>query len=106
MTDDQLDAKLAEIVTQLREALRESAALAHDLQRSREALAEIGRAAPQLVLREQDALGSGGRPVDPWPTHAELLSLLRRELRLQEHIAELRGSLRQMGLGPELFGSE
>lgn len=103
MTDDQLNGKVAEIVAELRRALQEAAAVAHDIQRRRAALVEIGSKAHQLVLREKNSLSCGDLAVDPWPTHDDVVSALGRDLRLRDQITELRGRLRQMGIGPELF---
>ena len=103
MTDEQLNGKVAEILAELRRALQEATAVAHDIQRHREALAEIGAKAEQLVLRDKNSLGCGELAVEPWPTHDQVVSALRRDLRLREEIAELRGRLRQMGIGPDLF---
>ncbi len=103
LTDEQLNGKVAEILAELRRALQEAAAVAHDIQCRRDALVEIGSTAPQLVLRDRNSLSAGELAVDPWPAHDEVVSMLRRELRLRDQITELRGRLRQMGIGPELF---
>ena len=103
MTDEQLNGKVAEIVAELRRALQEAAVVAHDIQRCREALVEIGSNAHQLVFREKNSVICGELAVDPWPTHDEVVSALRRDVRLRDQIIELRGRLRQMGIGPELF---
>ena len=65
MTDEQLNGKVAEIVAELRRALQEAAAVAHDIQRRREALVEIGSKAHQLVLPEKNSLSCGELAVDP-----------------------------------------
>ncbi len=103
MTDEQLNAKVAEIITELRRALQEAAAVAHDIQRHREALVQIGSKAQQLVLRDKNSLSAGELAGDPWPRHDEVVSALHRDLRLREQISELRGRLGQMGIGPDLF---
>ena len=103
MTDEELNGKVAEIVAELHRALQEGAAVAHDMQRHREALVEIGSKANQLGLGEKNSLSCGELAFAPWPTHDEVVSALRRHIRVNDQISELRGRLRQMGIGPELF---
>ena len=103
MTDEELNGKVAKIVAELQRALQEGAATAYDIQRHREALVEIGSKANQLGLREKNSLSCGELAVAPWPTHDELVSALRRHIRVSDQISQLRGHLRQMGIGPELF---
>lgn len=103
VTDEQLDRKLREIVDQVRRVLRESAVVAHDLRACRVALARVGAQAQEMVLADDGSLSCGGTAVEPWPTHEEVCRLLRLDRQLRERIATLRGDLRRMGIGPELF---
>ena len=103
MTDEQLDGKVAKMLEELRRAVFEATPVARDIQRHREALADIGAKAERLVLRDENSLGCGELAVEPWPTHNQVVTALRRDRRLHERITELRGRLRQMGIGPDLF---
>ena len=103
VTDEQLDRKVREIVDQLRRVLRESAVVAHDLRTCRVALARVGAQAQEMVLADDGSLSCGGTAVEPWPTDEEVRRLLRLDWQLCERMALLRGDLRRMGIGPELF---
>ena len=103
VSDDQLDSKIREIVDELRRALQELAAVAHDMRTCRDALVRIGAQAQELVLADRHHLSCRDSAVEPWPTHEEVRRVLSLDRQLRERIAILRGDLRQMGIGPELF---
>ena len=103
VTDEELSGRILQIVEQLRRALQDSALVAIKIRECRHALANVGAEAHLLVLADQDSLACRDASMEPWPTHDEMRGVLRRHRELGEKIAELRGQLRGLGVGPDLF---
>jgi len=103
VTDEGMNGGIRHIVDQLRRALQDSALVALEIRACRDALASVGAQVQDLVLADQDTLTCRDASIEPWPTHDEVRRVLRRHRELGERIAELRGQLRGLGVGPDLF---
>ena len=103
VTDEEMNGRIRQIVDQLRRALQDSALVAHQIRACRDALASVGAQVQDLVLADRDTLACRDASIEPWPTHDEVRRVLRRHRELRERIAELRGDLHDLGIGPDLF---
>ncbi len=103
VSDEEMDRRVRELVNELRRALQEAALVARDVRTFRRVLAGIGAQAQELALAGESGLSNGESVVEPWPTHDEFCGVLRLDRQLRERIDHLRGDLRRLGIGPDLF---
>ncbi len=103
VTDEELSGRILQIVEQLRRALQDSALIALEIREYRRVLASTGARMQDPEVADQDLLTCRDVSLDRWPAYDEVCRVLRHHRELGERIAELRGQLRGLGIGPDLF---